>query len=268
MFGIRKLLRQILERLQVLENAASSSAEENAQSAERVARRLAELSGAANRHDMAIEDLLDSWEELREKQTQEAQALSSALQDAAAREQKEARARETALLKALLSAHDQLFALQKAAAEAGAEDWLRQLALAEQKLEETRLPAGLRGIEERAPHRWATAARNASLFWTRFCCLMKEREKNLPLIPVIRRDYPYAYTYIRTYCEQLASDKAEEQAQRLKREYARLSEQYEGGDYYERYPEEKPLPRGVVAYSDDKPFVRETKKPGRNDPCP
>lgn len=99
-------------------------------------------------------------------------------------------------------------------------------------------------------------------------CLMKEREKNLPLIPVIRRDYPYAYTHIRTYCEQLASDKAEEQTQQLKREYARLSEQYEGGDYYERYPEEKPLPRGVVAYSDDKPFVRETKKPGRNDPCP
>lgn len=148
MFGIRKLLRQILERLQALESAASSSAENNAQSAEQVAQRLTELSGAANRHDMAIEDLLDSWEELQEKQTREAQTLASALQEASAREQKEARARETALLKALLSAHDQLFALQKAAAEAGAETWLRQFTLAEQKLEETRLPAGFQVIEQ------------------------------------------------------------------------------------------------------------------------
>ena len=99
-------------------------------------------------------------------------------------------------------------------------------------------------------------------------CLMKEREKNLPMISAIRRDYPYAYSYIQTYCELIASDQAEEQAQHLKREYARLAEQYEGGGYYKRYPEEKALPRGVVAYSDDKPFVRETKKPGRNDPCP
>ena len=148
MFGIRKLLRQILERLGALEDAASASAEDNARSAEQVARRLAELSGAANRHDMAIEDLLDSWEELQEKQTQEAQSLASALQEAAAREQKEARARETALLTALLSAHDQLFALQRAAAEAGAETWLRQLRLAEQKLEETRLPAGFQIVEQ------------------------------------------------------------------------------------------------------------------------
>lgn len=148
MFGSKKILRQILERLQALENAASLSAEKNAQSSEQVTLRLKELSGAANRHDMAIEDLLESWEELQEKQTQEAQTLASSLHDASAREQKEARARETALLNLLLSAHDQLFALQKAAAEAGAEGWLRQFRFAEQKLEETRLPAGFQTVEQ------------------------------------------------------------------------------------------------------------------------
>lgn len=121
MFGIKKLLRQILERLQVLEESAASHDGKSAQSAEQLALRVSELSSAANRHDMAIEDLLDSWEELQEKQKEETRALS---------------------------------------------------------------------------------------------------------------------------------------------------EEYTGGFFYKRYPEEKTLPRGVLAYSDTKPFVRETIKPGRNDPCP
>lgn len=99
-------------------------------------------------------------------------------------------------------------------------------------------------------------------------CLLKEREQSLAQLEAIRSQYPFFYQHIKEYCGVFYRDKAEEQFEKLKREHARLSEQYAGGQFYKRYPEEKTLPRGVLAYSDSKPFVRETKKPGRNDPCP
>ena len=148
MFGIRKLFRQILERLQALEEAAASYAGAGARSSEQLALRISELSGAANRHDMAIEDLLDSWEELQEKQKEETRALSSALAETAAKEQKEAQEREKVLLELLMDAHDLLYGLQRAAADAGAEAWSRQLALAEQKLTEAGLPSGFQVVDK------------------------------------------------------------------------------------------------------------------------
>ncbi len=99
-------------------------------------------------------------------------------------------------------------------------------------------------------------------------CLLMERERNLPQLQVIRRDYPFGYEFIRPYGELFTQSKANGQLEKLKKEYARLSEQYEGGDFYLCYPEEKPHPRGVVSYNGDTPFVRAAKKPGRNDPCP
>ena len=148
MFGIRRLLRQILERLSHLEEAAASATEKNAQSAEQLAQRVAELSGAANRHDMAIEDMLESWEELQEQTQTERSALVSALTESTQRERQESLAREKTLLALVMSAHDRLFELRKAAEEVGAERWLRQLTLAQQKLEEERLPAGFQTVEQ------------------------------------------------------------------------------------------------------------------------
>ena len=103
-----------------------------------------------------------------------------------------------------------------------------------------------------------------------FLCLLKNRDLNLSLIPVLKSDYPFCYSQCREYLDLLTADPepVDAQIQKLKREYSRLSEQYEGGIYYKRYPEERPMPRGVLAYSDTVPFVRQTKKPGRNDPCP
>ena len=148
MFGIRRLLRQILERLTQLEGVAASATEKNAQSAEHLAQRVSELSGAANRHDMAIEDMLESWEELQEQAQAERTTLISALTESAQRERQESLAREKALLSLVISAHDRLFELQRTAEEAGAELWLRQLVLAQQKLEEARLPAGFQTVEQ------------------------------------------------------------------------------------------------------------------------
>ena len=100
-------------------------------------------------------------------------------------------------------------------------------------------------------------------------CLRKEPEKARKGVKRIRKIYPFFYEEAREYLDLLiAGEEADGQFQKFVREYAKLSEDYEGGDYYKRYPEEKPASRGVVAYSDSVPFVRETKKPGRNDPCP
>ena len=141
-------MRQVLERLAKLEEAAASSEEKNAQSTKQLAQRVSELSGAANRHDMAIEDMLESWEELQEQAQSESRALVSVLTANAQRERQESLAREKALLALVMSAHDRLFELQRAAEEAGAERWLRQLVLAQQKLEEARLPAGFQTVEQ------------------------------------------------------------------------------------------------------------------------
>ena len=142
MFGIRKLLRQILQRLLALEEAAASAEGNIARNSEQLALRVSELSSAANRHDMVIEDMIESWEELREKQKEELQMLTSALSASAGREQKDAAEREKALLELLMCTHDMLFALQKAAEETGSEVWLRQLTLSERRLAEARLPSG------------------------------------------------------------------------------------------------------------------------------
>lgn len=99
-------------------------------------------------------------------------------------------------------------------------------------------------------------------------CLMKEREQSLRMFSVIERDYPYFYEHVRQYRDFFSADHFDERFEKSKRELARLAEYYDGGFFYERYPEKKTLPRGTLAYSDSKPFVRETKKPGRNDPCP
>lgn len=100
-------------------------------------------------------------------------------------------------------------------------------------------------------------------------CLLREGEKSLSLLPIIQEEFPFFYEKIQDYRNLLSSPAdSEAELQKLRQEYAKLSNQYEGGMFYHRYPEERQLPRGVLAYSDSVPFVRQTKKPGRNDPCP
>jgi len=121
--------------------------------------------------------------------------------------------------------------------------------------------AGLEDEEDRRLQRYAIL--------DSLLCLRKEPEKARKGVKRIRKIYPFFYEEARDYLELLvAGEEMDGQFQKFAREYERLSEEYQGGFYYKRYPEEKPLPRGVLAYSDSVPFVRETKKPGRNDPCP
>lgn len=99
-------------------------------------------------------------------------------------------------------------------------------------------------------------------------CLMKEGEKSRQMAMMLRQEYPFLVDQMGETLELFALKDQEGQFQKFKKEYARLSEDYSGGVFYERFPEEKELPRGTLAYIGDTPFVRETKKPGRNDPCP
>ena len=99
-------------------------------------------------------------------------------------------------------------------------------------------------------------------------CLMKEGENSYQVAMMLRQEYPFLTDQMEDTLNFFGHKDQEGQFHKLKKEYARLSEDYDGGVFYERYPEEKELPRGTLAYIGDTPFVRETKKPGRNDPCP
>ena len=54
------------------------------------------------------------------------------------------------------------------------------------------------------------------------------------------------------------------------KQYIRLVQYIDGGMYFEKYPQEKERYMGRVVYQseDDMPYVRSSKKIGRNDPCP
>ena len=149
MFGFRKLLKQILARLETLESVLENAYANGARSAEQFGReaqqlqdRLQELRGAANIHDMAIEDLLDSWEEMQSKQREETRELSAALAAATERELKQYAEREEKLTELVMTAYDQLYGLRRAAVESHDEVWERQLALAWRKLNDVQFPAG------------------------------------------------------------------------------------------------------------------------------
>ena len=126
MFGLGK----IQERLEHLETSLLSMERENRESAEVLSARMSDLRGAANKRDMAIADMLDTWEEWRE----DARALRSNLSKRYQEEARESAWRENALLEALIDLHDQFYALKRAAEQADDPIWKRQLELAAEKM--------------------------------------------------------------------------------------------------------------------------------------
>lgn len=146
MFKIRKLLRQILSKIEALESAVTSMESSGTSSFDGLSSSLKDLRTAANRHDMAIEDLLDSWENLQKEQQAETRSLSASLSALHHQDRAEFQSREKVLLDLVMSYHDQLYMLQRAADEAHAEDWSHQFTLADAKLTSLRLPAEFQPI--------------------------------------------------------------------------------------------------------------------------
>ena len=99
-------------------------------------------------------------------------------------------------------------------------------------------------------------------------CLMKEREASTQTVARLESNYPFFYTALQGYCDIFKQENFEEIFEKFLTEYARLSEDYEGGAFYKRYPEEVFRGKGKLMHTGPAPFVRENKKPGRIDPCP
>lgn len=141
--NLQNQIESLREQLAAFQDRAAGGARESAEAARTASEKLSALAAAANRHDMAIADMLDTWEEWREGQKQESDALRRALADAARQEARESAAREHALLELALACQDQFFALRRLAARTGDRAWGRQLDLMEEKLSASRLCAGL-----------------------------------------------------------------------------------------------------------------------------
>ena len=156
MFGTGKRVRQIQDQLNRLEEELEASGVISVKSDRRIPEELTQLSAAieeltgsvtelrdaANSHDIAIGDLLDGWEDLQEEQRGKEEALREALYVKTERELRQTKGREEALLKLTMEMHDLLFGLRRTAEASVAGEWQHQLDLVDEKLNESRLPAG------------------------------------------------------------------------------------------------------------------------------
>lgn len=108
-----------------------------------LAEQIKSLSENAGKHDMAIEDMLDAWED-RQRQEEEREAWAQRKEEERLNaERNEALARESAFLETICCVWDQLFNLRTAAEKSGDESWTRQLALTEDILGEKAQSAGM-----------------------------------------------------------------------------------------------------------------------------
>lgn len=102
-------------------------------------------------------------------------------------------------------------------------------------------------------------------------CMLKEREEILPQLDIIENEYQEYYAGIKEFVQKLRKNENLEYIKsRLLKDYVRMSEECDGGFYFEKYPEEKISSTGRLVYdgSNEVPYVRGNKKIGRNDPCP
>ena len=111
-------------------------------------RTLSELREGVNRHDLAVADMLDSWDEWRQSREEVDGSLLKAANEKARQEAAESQHRENALVSLAAACFDQFHMLRRSAKEAGDQTWLRQLELAEEKLSAERLRAGFQVIDD------------------------------------------------------------------------------------------------------------------------
>ena len=111
-------------------------------------------------------------------------------------------------------------------------------------------------------------------------CLLKERDRLLRELPVIRQDYPMLYEAYEAFLQAAQQADTGDLYRRLKREFDQLSAHYRNSHFEELYPSEmkQPRKRSLDDFLFDgeiegfrqvqEPIVREQEKVGRNDPCP
>ncbi len=106
-----------------------------------------------------------------------------------------------------------------------------------------------------------------------FLIQLEDPESALRKFEILEREYPSYYERVRQFAEELRSA---EDIDALRAAYLekhdRMLRNYESSYYYEKFPERAKErhdgARVISAAGDNTPYVRETKKIGRNDPCP
>lgn len=102
-------------------------------------------------------------------------------------------------------------------------------------------------------------------------CMIEERGEILEQAEIVKKDYPEFYKKMQDFLQKLENEKnLGFLKDSLQKTYRRLEPDFGGGHYYQKYPHEKELARGTLISNgmDGEPYVRSTKKVGRNDPCP
>lgn len=102
-------------------------------------------------------------------------------------------------------------------------------------------------------------------------CMIEQREDVLKQAAVIKQEHPHIYEKIADFVQKLENaKKIGFLKDSLLKTYQRLEPMYMGGQYYELYPQEKIKAMGTLINEGNEyePYVRSTKKIGRNDPCP
>lgn len=146
MFGLSRKIDQMQQLMQQIDSRIRSEEEQKERADDgirQIGAQLGQLTEAATKQEMAVEDMLDTLDEWQESQKEQTESLKDRLLEKANTELAEKAEQEGILLEMTISAWDQLFNLQLAAQKAGDEAWTRQLALAGNALAGKARNAGL-----------------------------------------------------------------------------------------------------------------------------
>ena len=100
--------------------------------------------------------------------------------------------------------------------------------------------------------------------------LLEEWPKQKPEFVILKEEYPQVFETVRDFLTLLEKTKDIERIrERLLKDYDRYDSQFEGMRYYREHPERRLQKENVQWDSlENGSYRRETKKIGRNDPCP
>ncbi len=134
---------QLLERIGHKSDSTSAELEQLNQRTNTAMTELQDLKKTVDKHDMAVVDMLDSWEEWQDKLQQTLEDFRDSPLNELTERLQCAQDQEKALLDLLVSFYDQLFALSKAANSAGDEAWIRQFRMTDSKLSDLMNKTGI-----------------------------------------------------------------------------------------------------------------------------
>ncbi len=143
MFETGKRIQQILELMKTQQKESETNQKKRTEQSDRIAQNLMETAQAVQKHDMAIADMLDTWEEWREELSSQWGSMQERQAEQARDEAEAIRKQADAFLGGMITACDQLFLLRKAAENARDIAWSRQIGLAEAEVHAKALQAGL-----------------------------------------------------------------------------------------------------------------------------